>query len=229
MTIHRENASLVKRLIGAKKEKHISMSDELQFPTNPSTDEQPPANPTLDPESIARAFDALQRELDNLKAVVYGLDQPLSLGSRVRLTTIPTPVDREGARVIEGAFDGQNMTAPDGKQYSVPANYASKSKLVEGDILKLTITRDGSFIYKQIGPIDRQRLIGRLIRDDLTGEFRVESGGDSYRVLLASVTYFKGEAGDEVVILLPKEGQARWAAVENIIKKTGLETGLGEL
>jgi hypothetical protein len=126
-------------------------------------------------------------------------------------------------RVIEGTFDGQNMTAPDGKQYSVPANYASKSKLIEGDVLKLTITRDGSFIYKQIGPADRQRLIGRLIRDEMTGEYRVESGGKSFKVLLASITYFKGEVGDEVVILIPQSGEARWAAVENIIKRTGLD------
>ena len=43
-------------------------------------------------------------------------------------------------RVIEGVFDGENMIGPDGKQYSVPANYASKSKLVEGDILKMKIS-----------------------------------------------------------------------------------------
>ncbi|KKU38866.1 MAG: 50S ribosomal protein L7/L12 [Parcubacteria group bacterium GW2011_GWA2_46_39] len=58
-----------------------------------------------------------------------------------------------GAVIIEGVFDGQNMVGPDGKLYSVPANYASKSKLVEGDLLKLTISPDGSFIYKQIGPM----------------------------------------------------------------------------
>ena len=46
----------------------------------------------------------------------------------------------EGGKVIEGMFDGQNMIGPDNKQYPVPANYASKSKLVEGDVLKLTIS-----------------------------------------------------------------------------------------
>lgn len=121
-------------------------------------------------------------------------------------------------KIIEGIFDGQNMVGPDGKMYSVPANYASKSKLVEGDRLKLTITSDGSFIYKQIGPIDRQRLIGVLAKDDASNDFRVMAGDRTYRVLLASVTYFKGDVGDEVVILVPKEKQSHWAAVENIIK-----------
>lgn len=121
-------------------------------------------------------------------------------------------------RIIEGIFDGLNMVGPDGKQYNVPANYASKSKLVEGDILKLTIADDGSFVFKQIGPVERKRLIGTLIQDEQTDEYRVLANGKSHKVLLASITYFKGEAGDEVVILVPKDKQSVWAAVENIVK-----------
>jgi hypothetical protein len=125
----------------------------------------------------------------------------------------------DNTKIIEGIFDGQNMLGPDGKQYSVPANYASKSKLVEGDRLKLTIMSDGSFIYKQIGPVDRQRLIGSLMRDEASNDFVVVTAERTFRVLLASVTYFKGDVGDEVVILIPKGESGQWAAVENIIKK----------
>ena len=125
----------------------------------------------------------------------------------------------EGAKIVEGIFDGQNMIGPDGKQYSVPANYASKSKLVEGDQLKLTIMPDGSFVYKQIGPVERQRLIGTLIKDEATGDFAVMSADRMYKILLASITYFKGELGDEVVVLIPKDNRSQWAAVENVIKK----------
>jgi hypothetical protein len=124
----------------------------------------------------------------------------------------------EASRVINGIFDGQHMIGPDGKQYSVPANYASKSKLVEGDMLKLTITADGSFVYKQVGPVDRRRVVGTLMYDDVSEEWKVSCAGKLYAILLASVTYFKGEAGDEVVVLLPKDHEAKWGAVENIIK-----------
>lgn len=124
-----------------------------------------------------------------------------------------------GGKVIEGVFDGQNMVGPDGKQYPVPANYASKSKLVEGDVLKLTISDDGSFIYKQIGPIDRKKMLGVLVQDD-RGDFRVLAEGRPYRVLLASLTYFKAEPGDEVTIIVPEaKPDVVWAAVENVIKK----------
>lgn len=124
----------------------------------------------------------------------------------------------EEGRVIEGVFDGENMIGPDGKQYSVPANYASKSKLVEGDILKLTITEKGTFIYKQISPIERTRIIGELEKAD-DGIFYASSDGKKWRVLTASVTYFKGEPGNEIVVIIPKTGKSKWAAVENIIKK----------
>jgi len=123
------------------------------------------------------------------------------------------------SRIIEGVFDGQNMVGPDGKQYSVPPNYASKSKLVEGDILKLTIAPNGSFIYKQIGPLERNRLIGVLGKTESGEDYLVYVKDKKWRVLGASVTYFKGEVGDEVVILVPKDRPSKWAAVENIIKK----------
>lgn len=122
------------------------------------------------------------------------------------------------ARIIEGVFDGENMIGPDGKQYSVPANYASKSKLVEGDILKLTITGSGTFVYKQIGPIERARVVGQLERS-AGGEYFALADGKRWRLLTASATYYKGESGDEVVVLVPKNGESKWAAVENIVRK----------
>ncbi len=127
---------------------------------------------------------------------------------------------KEGeTRVIEGVFDGQGMIGPDGKQYTVPANYASKSKLVEGDMLKLTIQSDGSFVFKQIGPVERERLVGVLAFDDQNKQFYGVVNGQSYLLLTASVTYFKGEVGDEVILLVPQGSKSKWAAVENIVKQ----------
>jgi hypothetical protein len=125
----------------------------------------------------------------------------------------------DAGMVIEGVFNGQVMIGPDGKQYSVPANYASKSKLVEGDILKLNIDNNGAFVFKQISPVDRQRLVGHLVKEQSSGDFVVLAGDKVFKVLLASVTYFKGDEGDEIVILVPKAADSEWAAVENIIKQ----------
>lgn len=160
------------------------------------------------------------KQLNNLLGTVLDPDQVSRIG-------IAQAIDEDnkqlgavdhGEKIIEGVFDGEGMIGPDGKHYNVSANYASKSKLVEGDILKLSITHSGTFVYKQIGPIERSRIIGLLRR---TGEndFLVLKDGKTWKVLTASVTYFKGDDGDECVILVPKNGESRWAAVENVIKQ----------
>ncbi|MDD5623620.1 MAG: hypothetical protein PHI23_02845 [Candidatus Peribacteraceae bacterium] len=120
-------------------------------------------------------------------------------------------------KVVEGIFDGQNMVDSSGNTYPVPANYASKSKLVEGDGMKLTITDEGKFIYKQIAPVKRRSIVGVLIQED--GQYKVLAEGKAFRVLLASVTFYRAEVGDQVTILLPEEGEAKWGAVDAVIPK----------
>lgn len=122
-----------------------------------------------------------------------------------------------GDRIIEGIFNGQNMVGADEKIYPVPANYASKSKLIPGDVLKLTIKPDGAFVYKQIGPAERRRVTGPLTYED--NQYKVLAEGKAYKVLLASVTYFKAEIGDEVTLLVPALEESEWGAIEHVLPK----------
>jgi hypothetical protein len=159
-----------------------------------------------------------EKTMQSAKAMLLQLEGKKKTGRKRKVDE-----DAEG-NVVEGTFDGQIMIGTDGKQYPVPANYASKSKLVEGDMLKLTITPDGSFVYKQIGPADRKSVIG-IVSQDEKGNYCIFSEGKPYKVLLASVTYFKAEPGDEVVIMIPREIEATWAAIENVLQK-GHETAM---
>ncbi|MEI6266872.1 MAG: hypothetical protein WCP14_03210 [bacterium] len=118
--------------------------------------------------------------------------------------------------VIEGVFNGSEMVGNDGQTYQIPPNYASKSKLVEGDVLKLTIVADGSYVFKQIQPVERQSVAGTLVLAE-DGTFAVNAGGKSYKVLTASVTFYKATAGDAVTVIIPKEHEASWAVVDNVI------------
>lgn len=126
-----------------------------------------------------------------------------------------TSLGDKHARVILGTFNGEHMLGEDGREYPVPPNYASKSKLVEGDQLKLTIQEDGRFVYKQIGPIDRKHIIGKVVKKN--NEHYVRVDGKMYRVLLASVTYFKVKPGDEVTLVVPQSGESGWGAIENVV------------
>ncbi|MDP6571620.1 MAG: hypothetical protein QF747_02180 [Patescibacteria group bacterium] len=166
-------------------------------------------------QMIERAQKQVETATKMLEKVEAGEDVDIS---SITSKAPKQPDSEEEGEIVEGVFDGVQMIGNDSKSYSIPPNYASKSKLVEGDILKLTILDDGSFLYKQIGPVERKRLRGTLMQDEDTGEYSVMAQGNTFKVISASVTYFKGEVGDEVVILVPSDKQSQWAAVENIMK-----------
>jgi hypothetical protein len=164
------------------------------------------------PEKQVKRLKALIQEAETNLAAAKELLMSI-LGDDGHVVTPASSREDVSGKVIEGVFDGQKFAGPDGREYPVPANYASKSKLVEGDILKLTITEEGGFIYKQIGPVDRTQLIGVLVQHD--GNYYIEANGRQYRILLASVTYFRINVGDQVTIIVPTDNpDATWAAVE---------------
>lgn len=165
--------------------------------------------------------DVPDKQIKRLRALIQEAETNLAAANELLISLLGddekvTNVTREEnslGKVIEGVFDGQNMVGSDGKTYPVPANYASKSKLVQGDILKLTIADDGTFLYKQIGPVPRKQVVGALKLEN--GHYFVDVDDKSYRVLLASVTYFKAKQGDQVSVNVPEDNEhAEWAALE---------------
>jgi hypothetical protein len=163
--------------------------------------------------------DIPEKQVKRLKSLIQEAETNLAAAKELLISLVGDDTilatqskDEQVGKVIEGVFDGQNMVGSDAKMYPVPANYASKSKLVQGDILKLTIAEDGAFLYKQIGPIPRKQVVGTLTQKD--GHYIVNFDGHDYRVLLASVTYFKAKPGDQVSVNIPEEGPAEWAALE---------------
>jgi hypothetical protein len=164
--------------------------------------------------------DVPDKQVKRLRSLIAEAETSLAAAKELLMSLlgddpVATTIAKEEniGKVIEGVFDGQNMVGSDSKTYPVPANYASKSKLVQGDILKLTIADDGTFLYKQIGPIPRKQVVGSLELVD--GHYFVHVGDKKYRVLLASVTYFKAKPGDQVSVNIPQdEVDAEWAALE---------------
>ncbi len=172
-------------------------------------------------QKLSMAFELLRDAEEKLSSVRHLLESESggvtskSIGAK---ENVPAKLEKShSANIIEGVFDGHSMIGEDKKIYPVPANYASKSKLVEGDTLKLTIVDDGSFVFKQIGPVERKHIKGTLCKDE-RGECFVKAGRKEYRVLTASVTYFKGSEGDEITLIVPQSGHSEWGAVENIIR-----------
>ncbi|MDA1208708.1 MAG: hypothetical protein O2904_01605 [bacterium] len=167
-------------------------------------------------ELIESAESAL-KTAQSLMRSMTGISDTNHERNTIRATGMNAAAMSVNGKVVEGVFDGQNMVDANGETYPVPANYASKSKLVEGDGMKLTITEEGKFIYKQISPTDRKTSVGVLIQED--GQYKILADGKVFRVLLASVTFYRAEVGDQVTFLLPTEGDAEWGAIEAVIPK----------
>jgi hypothetical protein len=146
-----------------------------------------------------------------------GVDDLGAISSHIEDGSSSGSVSADG-KVIEGMFNGEKMIGPDKREYPVPANYASKSKLVPGDGLKLTITDDGKFLYKQIRPVSRKTVVGTLIKDG--AQFGVMADDKMYRVLLASVTYHKAHLGDQITLVVSEDSGSDWGAIEAVLPQS---------
>jgi len=166
------------------------------------------SNPILELEIIKKNILQAEEKIEIAKKMLEDLS---GKSSAQKIDTQNT------SKIILGVFNGEQMKSENGKIFSIPANYASKSKLVEGDELKLTILDDGTFLYKQIGPVGRKKLKGILKISK--NQFFVETDDKKYQILPASATYFKAEKGDTLTIIVPEVKLSKWAAVENIVPK----------
>jgi hypothetical protein len=166
-------------------------------------------------DRAARLIESIEQDLRTLRQLVFGENAPA-----------PRPQQHFAAeesaedQAIEGIFDGEKMVDYAGKAYQVSANYASKSKLVEGDPLKLYVTHDGKYFYKQLGPVPR-RNVAAVVRAEGNHYVLEAEDGTSYGVLTASVTYYMSmynlREGDRVMVLLPSEGPAHWGVIDNVL------------
>ena len=104
-------------------------------------------------------------------------------------------------------------------ELKVPVNYSSKTKLIPGDVLKLKILADGKFIYKLIKPAERKHLRAVLSKSDENKYTANTEDGKVYFLNQAAVSFYLGNPGDELYVIVNENGEGNFAAIEAIIKK----------
>jgi hypothetical protein len=169
-----------------------------------------------DDERIVRLIQTIENDVRTLRQLLSAGHEPELGGASIPPGFFGGGPQDDG---IEGIFDGERMIDANGKSYQVPPNYASKSKLIEGDPLKLYIGADGKYVYKQLGPVERRTIPGLLRMEG--NHYVVDADeGVTYSILTACVTYYMAlyniKVGDRVMIMVPAEGHARWAVIDNI-------------
>lgn len=116
-----------------------------------------------------------------------------------------------------GKYDGMFMVTEASKKYPVPDNYAAKTKLVYGDRLKMIEGPEGRR-FKHAEKIPRVEAEATLTIKD--GRFVAVAPEGSYKLIQSAVKYLRGEEGDKVKILLPRdEKHAPFAAIVEVVGK----------
>lgn len=143
----------------------------------------------------------MQRDFNSLNRIIENMDKP----------------DVKDIPGIDGTFDGNNLIAEDGEKYEVPGNYAAKSRLVFGDVLK-RVEVDGKVLFKLVDKVRRKKVEGILSKKEGSWYFLSDSG--SYRISDVAAEFNKAEINDEAVAIIPEENlSAPYAALDRILKE----------
>ncbi len=173
--------------------------------------------------SLLHMLNKIENDVVKAKAVVQKLFQENGVASAfdavpATVASVATEED-EGMQVVEGSFDGTFMQGNDGKMYPVPMNYASKTKLIPGDMLKLRIMEDGKLIYKVIGPAPRKFLKAKLTKTEEGKFIALTEDNKTFSLNQAAVSFFKGDVGNEITIIIHGSEETTFAAIEAVISK----------
>lgn len=165
-------------------------------------------------EDLVKRFEQIESSLNSAQKILRRLENDYL---KVDYTQMEGKV---------GKFDGVNMVADNGKKYKVNENYAAKSKLVYGDVLKL-IEEDGKELFKQIQKVDKTRVEGIMTKKD--GEWYILTDRGSYKVSDAAAEYQNAELNSEASAFLPEDDlDAPFAALDTVEKPSVVEVKPGK-
>ena len=159
-----------------------------------------------------------EKSLKSAKKLLNDLikENNIDLNKDIELeTTWLHTYNSEDSKIIEWVFTWEEMYWVDWNKYPIPANYASKSKLVQWDKLKLTIASNWKMTYKQIAPIERETVVWLLTEDKW--KYQAVVDGEVYDLLTAAVTHFQANIWDKLSLIIPKWKKATFAAIDWII------------
>lgn len=160
-------------------------------------------------ELLLSEFRDLKSKIISLENEVTSLKEKLVSKNSTEKSIDYTQIDG-----IVGIFDGYRMHTEDGSKFDVPLNYAAKSKLVYGDILKM-IDKDGKKMFKHIQKVDRTKIDGILTKKE--GEWYLLTDRGSYKVSDVAAEFQKAQLNSVATAFIPTEKlDAPFATIDEI-------------
>ena len=158
-------------------------------------------------------------DIQKIRTVLKNVERELAIVFEVldRVQTLAPVKDYTDVVGIEGAFDGEFMVCTDGRKFSVPANYAAKSRLVYGEKLKM-FEDDGKTLFKQMSKAEKEKPEAVLNKKE--GKWYAITKTGTYKVLDVAANFNDAKVGDKAVIILPKGNVGvPFAALEKILRE----------
>jgi len=180
----------------------------------------PHSNPFSMPASppAASPVSAAPRPVDAGLPSQKGNISPLGVTNEVAVPTTNTVLSPsappEITDEIEGTFDGQFLVTSTGQKVEVPANYASKTRVLYGDVVK-AYKEGGEQKFKVTTKQPRKKL--KALTTKREGKWHVVTGLGSYKISDSSADFNNLQLNQEVNVLVPESNtQVPYAAFDEI-------------
>jgi hypothetical protein len=151
--------------------------------------------------------------IDKLRSLIEKMEKDLRYAKSV-LNELEKQGKPDYSQVpgITGTFDGYYLVTETGEKLEVPANYAAKSRLVFGDILKV-VEEDGKQLFKQITKVPRKKL--EAVANKKEGKWYALAEAGSYKISDIAADFNALQVNDKITILIPMDNQgAPFAALD---------------
>lgn len=111
-----------------------------------------------------------------------------------------------------GIYNGKYVVCGD-KKWTVNENYASKSAIIDGDRLDVTYTPGAYPQFKVVDRVFRRFVLAKIVCRD--GRIYAQCEGKNYRILGATITFYRLKLGDIVMAEIAEKGSV-YAAITGI-------------
>ncbi len=122
-------------------------------------------------------------------------------------------------QTLEWLFDWVSFIDSNWAKYPVPMNYASKSKLVPWDKLKLRIMKNWDFVFKLIEKAPRQKITAILSKDKEGKRIAIYKNKYVFLLNHASVSYYKWKPWDKILIIVNKSKPWKYAVLDAVLSQ----------
>lgn len=171
-------------------------------------------------EKITTILQSIKADIDRLEQVLFDT-APKNNNTNNTNPNTNTKNDENASEGITGYFDGLFMVSSNGKKYEVPRNYAAKSKLVYGDVLKMIQDEKGANTFKQVEKQPRKKIEGIAVKKDNAWILLSDAG--AYELSSTAAEFKNVQEHDEVTAFIPdNNSNVPYAALDEVLP-TGSE------